>query len=239
MSDKKPMPPQGAAILQCLQGVSAQRRLRSEDLALAQQVTRIKVFQQRRLEETYADLLGEPRYAPAARFFLEDLYGPGDFTRRDEEFARIVPALVRMFPREITSTVLALTQLHSLCESLDTDMGRTLGLGRLDGASYGRAWRRVGRAADREQQVALMVAVGTALDRYTRNALLRHSLRLMRGASQAAGLGSLQQFLETGFDTFRAMNGATQFLEAVASRERTLSALLFAGGSVPTRTQVP
>ena len=61
----------------------------------------------------------------------------------------------------------------------------------------------------------------------------------MRGASRAAGLGSLQRFLETGFETFRAMNGATAFFETVAGRERTLSALLFAGGSVATRTQVP
>jgi len=126
------MPLQAAAILQCLQEVSFQRRLRSDDLTLAQQVTRIKSFQQRRLEETYADLLEEPRYAPAVRFFFEELYGPGDFARRDEEFARFVPALVRMFPREITSTVLVLTQLHALCESLDTDMARALGQGRLD-----------------------------------------------------------------------------------------------------------
>jgi hypothetical protein len=58
-----------------------------------------------------------------------------------------------------------------------------------------------------------MLAVGTALDRYTRNPLLRHSLRLMRGPAQAAGLGVLQAFLERGFDTFGEMRGATEFLQ--------------------------
>ena len=63
-----------------------------------------------------------------------------------------------------------------LCaRAFDTDMARALGQGRLDGASYGCTWRRVGRADDREKQVALMLAVGTALDWYTHNALLRHS----------------------------------------------------------------
>jgi hypothetical protein len=74
--------------------------------------------------------------------------------------------------------------------------------------------------------------VGSALDRYTRNPLLRHSLRLMRGPASAAGLGALQHFLETGFDTFREMRGAAYFLDTVAQRERRLAAQLFAGGDV-------
>jgi len=46
-----------------------------------------------------------PRYGPAAHFFLEELYGPRDFADRDTQFARVVPALVRLFPREIVATV--------------------------------------------------------------------------------------------------------------------------------------
>lgn len=232
------MSPQGALILQCLQDVSAQRKLRAEDAALAHAARRVKQFQQARFEETYADMLAHPRYAAAARFFLNDLYGPSDFARRDDEFARIVPALVRLFPHEIVSTVLALAQLHSLSESLDTEMARAMDQRPLDGEAYGRAWRAAGRREDREQQIGLMLAVGTALDRFTRNTLLRHSLRLMRGPSQAAGLGALQSFLESGFETFRAMKGAAVFLEAVATRERALSALLFDGGRVPGETKV-
>lgn len=225
-------------ILQCLQEVSAQRKLRASDAVLAHSVQRIKEFQQARFELTYADMLADLRYAAAARFFLNDLYGPEDFARRDDEFARIVPALVRLFPQEIVATVLALAQLHSLSEGLDTQMALALGEHPLDGEAYGRAWRAVGRPEDRERQINLMLAVGTALDRYTRSALLRHSLRLMRGPSHAAGLGSLQRFLETGFETFRAMNGAAGFLEAVASRERVLAARLFNGGSVAGETRV-
>jgi hypothetical protein len=50
---------------------------------------------------------------------------------------------------------------------------------------------------------------------------------LMRGPARAAGLADLQTFLERGFDTFRAMKGAEQFLAWVAQRERTLVATLF------------
>jgi hypothetical protein len=94
-------------------------------------------------------------------------------------------------------------------------------------------WRALGEPAARERQIALMVSVGEALDRYTRSALLRQSLRLMRGPAQAAGLGALHGFLERGFDTFRSMVGAGVFLATIAARERALAAALFAGASGP------
>ena len=52
---------------------------------------------------------------------------------------------------------------------------------------------------------------------------------LMRVPARAAGLGRLQTFLELGFDTFRDMRGADEFLNTVAGRERSLAAALFAG----------
>jgi hypothetical protein len=181
----------------------------------------------------YADLMASPRYRDAARFFLDDLYGPFDFAQRDRQFARVVPGLVRLFPHEVVQTVCALGELHALSEQFDTAMAEAIGDGELDGAAYGRAWRAVGRPEQRGRQIDLILTLGEALERYTRNALLRHSLRLMRGPAHAAGLGALQAFLERGFDTFRAMRGAGEFLRLVEERERALAARLFAGDDAP------
>jgi hypothetical protein len=165
---------------------------------------------------TYADMLASPRYGQAARFFLEDLYGPMDFTLRDDQFARIVPGLVRLFPADIVSTVAAAGRSARLSEDAGQPDGRACP-GRYSArcaamARPGAPWASPRNAnADR-----LMLAVGTALDRYTRNPLLRHSLRLMRGPAQAAGMGVLQAFLERGFDTFGEMRGATEFLDTIA-----------------------
>ena len=177
-----------------------------------------------------ADMLASPKYGKAARFFLEDLYGPHDFSQRDGEFARVVPALVRLFPQEILATVEALAALHSLSERLDGAMAGVLTAMPLTAAGYGEAWRRVGFAEERERQIGLMLAVGQALDRYTRKPLLRHSLRLMRGPAQAAGLSTLQRFLERGFETFADMRGAAPFLSAIAEREAALAVRLFEAG---------
>lgn len=221
---------QGRRILECLEGVAAERARRSADPALGERVQAVKHYQHQRFEQTYADMLAHPRYAKAARFFLEDLYGPEDFTRRDDQFARIVPALVRLFPHEIISTVMALAELHVLSERMDSAMALALPSSPADGEAYAQAWRAVGQPAQRERQIQLMLQVGGALERYTRNPLLRHSLRLMRTPAQAAGLGALQAFLENGFDTFREMRGAREFLDTIATRERELAARLFAGG---------
>jgi hypothetical protein len=216
-------------ILRCLESVAAERARRAGEATLAARVAEVKRFQHQRFEASYADLLASPRYAAAAQFFLDDLYGPGDFTQRDKQFARVVPALVRLFPKDIVTTVSRLAQLHELSESLDTEMGLQIADQLLNKDSYGLAWRKVRRTSDRERQIALMLEVGSALDRFTKNPLLRTSLRMMRAPAQAAGLGSLQDFLESGFDAFRGMRGAEYFLSTVSTRERQLAAKLFAG----------
>lgn len=221
----------GKKILVELQGVAKQRALRAADPALAASVEAVKGFQHRRFAHTYADMLGHPRFGPAARFFLADLYGPSDFSDRDTQFGRVVPALVRLFPRELVTTVASLAALHALSERLDTLMGVALCGNTVDAAKYTDAWQNCGTRADREQQIVLTGQVGASLERYTRNPLLRHSLRMMRGPAKAAGLGALQRFLETGFDTFKEMRGSDEFLQAIAQRERAVCEALFNGRS--------
>lgn len=225
--------PTGQSIVDSLQAVRSLRARHANEAALGQRVHRLKAWQHARFAQTYADLLTSARYGPAARFFLEDLYGPYDFSERDSQFARIVPALVRLFPGDIVQTVAELAALHALSEELDTRMAEGLCWPRdseLDWAAYGALWRETGRPTDRELQIALMLRVGESLDGYTRNPLLRHSLRLMRGPAAAAGLGSLQRFLETGFDTFKTMKGGRNLLDTIANRERQIAEQLFRGG---------
>lgn len=216
------------SILTMLDVVAAERRARAGDVALSDKVSAIKRFQQARFIHTYADLLRSPRYGSAARFFLDELYGPDDFTQRDTQFARVVPSMVKLFPREVVETVADLTRLHALSETLDTEMARHATTADLSAMSYLQAWNATDRRADRELQIELTLAVAARLDKLTRKALLRNSLRLMRGPARAAGLGELQKFLEAGFDTFRTMNGAVEFISVVQVREQTFASCLFA-----------
>ncbi|HKX95445.1 MAG TPA: hypothetical protein VJM48_12150 [Methylibium sp.] len=220
-------PVDSSAILESLRVVEQERNRRSGDAGLAARVDAIKAYQEARFRHTYADLLLHRRYGAASRFFLEELYGPRDFTRRDAQFARVVPALVRLFPREVVGTVATLGALHALSETLDSAMGAALADGFVDAARYAVAWQTVGRREDRCAQIELTLEVGRSLDRYTSVPMLALSLRMMRGAARAAGLSELQAFLERGFDTFKAMRGAGEFLGLVEQREKLLLLELF------------
>jgi len=236
-------------ILQELERVEQERRRRAANASLVARVHGVKLYQQARFRHSYADMLASPRFGAAARFFLEELYGPQDFTERDAQFARVVPTLVRLFPGEIVATVNSLTRLHAISEELDGAMAACLS--KLDAGvapgsvQYAEAWQRVGRPADREAQVALVQEIGAALDRYTRMPMLSASLKMMRSPARVAGLGSLQRFLEAGFDTFKAMRGADEFLQLIGVRERALIAALFdtsvplAPGRHPALVQLP
>jgi hypothetical protein len=189
----------------------------------------LAAWQVRRLANTYADLAADPRYGPAVVFFQSDLYGAGDYSDRDTDLARVVPVMVRVLPAVVIATVAQAVELSALSHELDATLAARLVGGRLDARSYAAAYRKCDNLVPREHQIALVLQVGDALDRYVRKPLLRRSLSAMRRPARAAGLAGLQGFLERGFDAFAHMRGATHFMATIAARERALMQALFAG----------
>jgi hypothetical protein len=220
----------GKIIAQAIGGVQALRQSRQSDAVLTGAVAQIKRLQALRFRSTYADLLLDARYQNAARFFLQELYSEADFAQRDEQFARIAAPLERLFPANVVQTAQALALLHAKTESLDDAMARAwLAAPSPQNAAqrYTQAWRTVGRLPERRDQLAEVLHLGRDLDRLTRTLGLRHMLKMMRAPATLAGLSSLQQFLESGFDAFASMRGANAFLEIIDQRERAWLHTLF------------
>lgn len=215
----------GRELAECIASARELRAARASDPDAAD-YPQLKQWQSDRLARTYADLLASARYAPAAEFFLSDLYGPKDFRGRDDELARVVPMMVRVLPARALFTLLEAVKMDMLSESLDTDMVKALrAAGRshsVDWDAYADAYRHVGRRADREQQIALVDRIGKTLDHLTRLSLVRLSLRLMEGPAHLAGLAALHSFLQRGFDAFSEMKGADEFLAIVTARETAM-----------------
>lgn len=206
-------------ILDALQLVDGLRTQRRQDASLALRIGQVKSYQADRFANTYRDLLRSPRYQMAAEFFLSELYGPQEFSDRDAQFARVVPSLVRMFPKQLHGVLLDLAALHALSEQMDTAMANRIATATLDAHSYQVAWQQCGRPESRRLQIELTLRIGRALERLTRSRMLRTALRLMRAPAKAANLSALQHVLETGFDAFANMNGAAEFLSIVEERE--------------------
>lgn len=196
-------------------------------------VRTIKALQGRRFAATYSDMMGGGPYAPAARFFLEELYSDRDFSDRDAQFVRISGAIERFFPALVVQTAVNLALLHALTEDLDYAMALqwiAADPGASDAARYVKAWRDVDRRPDRLSQLEDVLALGEEMARLTRAPGLRTMLRMMRGPAGAAGLSALQRFLEAGFDTFAAMSRGglvPKFLGAIRERESAFIAQLF------------
>src|SRR6478752_7381848 len=98
------------SILSDLAAVEQDRTRRRTEPAFGSRVSAIKSFQQMRFRETYTDFLKSSRYRRAAMFFLDELYGPMDFSQRDAQFARIVPSLVRLFREDVVEVVRTLAR---------------------------------------------------------------------------------------------------------------------------------
>lgn len=213
------------------------------DAALHAAVIAVKALQARRFAGTYADLLAVGPHAAAARFFLEELYSDKDFAERDAQFSRIAGAVQRLFPQQVVATAVALAQLHLLTEQLDHAMGLAwLDTTGTEGGRYVAAWRAVRRRNQREDQLRVVLRIGQEMIKLTTTPGLRLMLKMMRGPAAAAGLGSLQAFLEAGFDTFGAMarqrGSAQAFLDLVAQREAALISMLFDASPVACETEL-
>ena len=216
-----------------LQAVADLRQQRADNAPLARASADIKRFQARRFQATYADLLGSVRYKSASRFFLQELYSDKDYGDRDQQFARIASTIAKLFPQAVVNTAGALAEVHALTEKLDDLMARQwladieVMPSSTEAARYIRCWRLVTHDAARQRQLAVVLELGHALNRLTRMPGLRTMLKMMRRPAGAAGLESLQKFLESGFDAFADMRGADEFLTLIGERETQWIRMLF------------
>jgi hypothetical protein len=199
----------------------------------------LRAWQSARFARTYPELLASERYRMAAEFFLSDLYGPKDFSHRDEELERILPMLGKLLPTAGVHTLALGMELDIISETFDIAMARALlGQGQslksdISEAAYAKAYRACDDRPGREAQINLLIGIGTTLDRVTRRPLLKAAISLMKGPAHAAGLGALHDFLDRGFRAFERMKGATEFLDIIRTREMLILQRLFAGNRAP------
>ena len=195
-------------------------------------------WQSARLEKTFTDFLAEPRTEPAARFFLDDLYGDYDVTSRDRDVERVLPLMRKLLPAHLIETAADAIELAWISHALDMRMAEQLERlsprsKKLDEALYAKAYRAVGKTRLRAHQIALILRVGKTLDEAVHKPWIPRLLRASRLPAKFAGLGTLQTFLERGFAAFKELRGADDFLNAIAKREHETSRRLMAGADDP------
>jgi hypothetical protein len=212
--------------LKVLRGTGAAR-------ANGERIAAVKRWQTARLMKTYADLAANPRYRAATAFFVDDLYGPKDFSARDAAMLRIVPVMARVLPAKAVESAALSVELEALSEDLDQRLAQALPDAIVEEASYAAAYRCSAAAEERAHQIQLIVEVGRRLDALVHWPFVHRTLKLMRSPARLAGLTDLQDFLERGFAAFAAMDGAGEFLATIQRRETEILKRLFSGAAEP------
>jgi hypothetical protein len=209
------------------------KSLRGETASAPPRLAELKRWQAERLASSYADIAAVPRYKAATSFFLEDLYGPKDFSRRDQAMMAVLPVMAKMLPDSAVETAALAIELEALSEDLDQRLVNALPPGPIDEARYAAAYRGSATRAERERQVELIDQVGRRLDALVTKPFVLRMLQLMRRPAKLAGLEDLQDFLERGFESFRVMGGADEFLAVIREREMRILNRLFSGAPEP------
>ncbi|MCK7594899.1 FFLEELY motif protein [Pseudomarimonas salicorniae] len=220
--------------------LEANRRLHDPDLEPRNRLPLLgplRRWQAERLRESFTDFLASPRERPAAEFFLSDLYGDFDVSGRDRDVERVLPVMRRVLPDKLLGAAADAIELAALSHALDLRLAATLHTlierPPITVEAYAEAYRKMGLRRLRRHQVMLIHQVGIDLDRAVSKPAIGTLLRLSRGPARAAGLAELQTFLERGFSAFRALGGASGFVEEIARRELEVSRRLFEGHPEP------
>jgi hypothetical protein len=210
-------------------------RIDGKDFPLAA-LEHLQAWQRARIARTYDDLLGQDAYRPAVNFFLAELYGGLDFRERDQDMSRVMPVMKRFLPDRVLLSMSEAFELQAV--SLEFDMAMAVymeksGIEELDMGRYSEAYRAGSERAGRERQIALIRKLAYDLEWLVRKPLVNTLVRLLRGPAHAAGFGKLQQFLEFGLGSFRALDDVSYFNETIYEREWDAMEKLYAGEALP------
>lgn len=170
----------------------------------------------------FSDLLEPEGYADAVDFIVSDLAGVG-VSDRDRDIERATPVIVRSLPAQALALATSAAELNAGALEINLAICRELlEEGRLPAtiseAEYCRACRQASSYEECMDLVHLAVALGDALKTLVRVPLIGMLLRTMRAPAHIAGFGALQEFLETGFLTFRRISDIERFLELLHAR---------------------
>lgn len=211
-------------------------QMQIEQNNLNEKIRDLQTWQTKRLLITHADLWQAKRFKPAMQFFIDELYGPKDFSQRDSELARVVPKMAKLLPEKALLSLEAALKLNALSLELDLALVTHLGQDTLNRDSYFNCYRACENQSKREEQIQLLEDLGIDLAQVVKISGISAILMLSRKPAKVAGVKSLHEFLEKGFKSFKKLGNVNDFIDPIINRERAMLHALF---SAPTYSDNP
>lgn len=212
-------------IIKHIHRVNALRDLANQ-LGVMPIIHQLQHWQCERLLVTHDDLAQQKRYQKAMFFFVDELYGPKDFSQRDADLVRVIPKLAKVLPDKAMNAMDDALSLNALSFDLDMAMAQYLQAHFPDEPinrdNYALAYRHVGRIDDRTHQIDIISHLGDQLADVIKIRGIGMLISLSRRPAKLAGLLALHEFLERGFDAFKALGDVQSFIQPVLVREKAI-----------------
>ena len=202
----------------------------------------LRVWQSQRLARTYADLLEMPRYTPACRFFLDDIYAERDFSQRDHDLETMYDFMRRFVPDAVSRPAALTIKLHRMTDGLDQQLLDVLvnQVGITDSITveqYAEAYRLCDNYRERVEQIDAIIEIFEHIDGIVRNPITGPALSIAKRPLRGAGYGEVVNFLERGYDSFKRMHGSHHFRKTLHDRELSALDRMYAHDPDPFRLE--
>ena len=198
----------------------------------------LQSWQSQRIATSFEELLSQQDCVEAGRFFLSELYGGHDFRKRDEDIGIVMPVMIRFLPDKVLHSMSEAFELQAISLEFDMAMAErmaTVEMNSLDMGGYCEVYLAVGDHEGRGRQVELIRTLGYDLDKLVHKRFVSTLVRLLHGPAHAAGFGQLQDFLENGLNSFRALADAPRFIDTIYNSEKASMERMFDGDGDPFR----
>jgi len=184
-----------------------------EDEHLLKNYDRFTNWQLEYLLPLFSDLHAREGYAEAIDFTISDLAGIS-ISGRDNDLERAAPAITNLLPLRALETIASAAEMNARILEVNIGICRELQIGN-DLPEPISEKHSFDECVD---IVHLVSGLGRTLKTLVKVPLIGITLRAMRVPANAAGFGALQEFLETGFLTFRQIPDIEHFLGEIEQR---------------------
>lgn len=218
------------------------------DAKLLPLIQGIQAWQTLRMQSTHQAHMNNPNTAPALAFFVEQIYGPEDFSQRDAQIKRVVPKMHRYLPSKALLSLESALRLHALSYELDyvlalelkkhvttanrqfvasgqTDVNKRVIINQ---QTYAAAFVSGQNGHLRQEQISLLEELGNNLIDAVSIKGVAMMLALSKHPARMKGLQTLHLFLQDGYKAFKKIPNSQAFMSEIVSKEAHLVASLFA-----------
>ena len=199
-------------------------------------VNLIKLKRAELVYRMYSDLADEEQYRKAIGFLADDLLGGNQLGQRGHELLKAKKPMVKILPDALIGTVARSVEFTAITLQIDIALAKYVAkTGFADAALTDETYIHAARSAVPREwldtQTGLVVKVGEEIESVVRRPFVASALRMCRTPAYMMGLGGLQDFLERGFEAFRAMRNPGRFIEVFSERESIIVNDIYTGGS--------